>query len=227
MSSLPRKLIAEALGTFMLVFFGCASIVMTAFPGGNWGVLGVALAHGLALGVALTMTMSISNGYLNPAVTLALAAMRRIAPVTAVACIVAQLAGAVLGAYVLTVLVPGNTGSAVMYGTPAVNGTLSLAAAVGVEALLTFVLTSVIYGTSIAHDKPPAAGFAIGLTLVFALMAGGALTGAALNPARAFGPALVSGHWVAHVVWWIGPIVGALLAAALWEFVLLEKKTAA
>jgi MIP family channel proteins len=224
MSSLPRKLVAEALGTFMLVFFGCASIVMTAFPGGNWGVLGVALAHGLALSVAVTATMAISGGHLNPAITIGLAAMRRVTPVTALAYVAAQLVGAVLGAFVLQSLVPGNTGSAVMYGTPAVNGTLSLAAAVGVEALLTFILMSAVYGTCIAHEKPPVAGFGIGLTLVFAIMAGGALTGAALNPARAFGPALVSGHWVAHIVWWIGPIVGALAAAALWEFVLLEKK---
>jgi MIP family channel proteins len=225
MSSLPRKLVAEALGTFMLVFFGCASIVMTAFPGGNWGVLGVALAHGLVLSVAVTATMAISGGHLNPAVTLGLAAMRRVTPVTAVAYIAAQLVGAVLGAAVLKALVPGSTGSAVMYGAPAVNGTLSLATAVGVEALLTFVLMSAYYGTVIAHDKPPVAGFGIGLTWVFALMAGGALTGAALNPARAFGPAVVSGHWVAHIVWWIGPIVGALAAAVVWEFVLLEKKS--
>jgi aquaporin Z len=226
MSSLPRKLVAEALGTFMLIFFGCASVVMTAYPGGNWGVLGVAIAHGLALGTAITLTMTISGGHLNPAVTIGLAAMRRVAPATALAYIAAQLAGAVLGAATLKALAPGTTGGAVMYGTPAVSGTLSLGAAVGVEALLTFFLMSAVYGSVIAHEKPPVAGYGIGITLLFSIMAGGALTGGALNPARAFGPAVVSGHWVAHVVYWIGPIVGALAAAALWEFVLLEKKQA-
>jgi aquaporin Z len=226
MPSLVRKLVAEALGTYMLVFFGCASVVMTAFPGGNWGVLGVAIAHGLVLGTALTLTMTISGGYLNPAVTLGLAAMRRIAPAMALAYIVAQLAGAVLGAATLKAIVPGSTGGAVMYGTPAVSGTLSLAAAVGVEALLTFFLMSAVYGSVIAYEKPPVAGYGIGITLLVAIMGGGALTGGALNPARAFGPAVISGHWVAHVVYWIGPIAGALAAAALWEFVLLEKKKA-
>jgi aquaporin Z len=224
MPSLVRKLVAEALGTYMLIFFGCASVVMTAYPGGNWGVLGVSIAHGLALGTAITLTMAISGGHLNPAVTIAFAAMRRVAPATALAYVVAQLAGAVLGAATLKALVPGSTGSAVMYGTPAVSGTLSLATAVGVEALLTFFLMSAVYGSIVAHEKPPVAGYAVGITLLFAIMAGGAFTGGALNPARAFGPALISGHWVAHVVYWIGPITGALAAAALWEFLLLEKK---
>jgi len=104
MSSLPRKLVAEALGTFMLVFFGCASIVMTAFPGGNWGVLGVALAHGLVLSVAVTATMAISGGHLNPAVTLGLAAMRRVTPVTAVY-VSATPAGAAFVTVIVTVVV--------------------------------------------------------------------------------------------------------------------------
>lgn len=219
-------MVAEALGTFMLVFFGCASVVMTAYPGGNWGVLGIALAHGIVLSVAVTATMAISGGHVNPAITIGLAAMRRVAPVTAVAYIVAQLAGAVLAGVVLKSLVPSSVGGAVMYGTPTMGGALSLGTGIGIEALLTFFLMSAVYGTCIAHEKPPVAGFGIGLTLVFAIMAGGAFTGAALNPARAFGPAVVSGHWVAHVVYWVGPIVGALAAAALWEFVLLEKRGA-
>ena len=106
MSSLPRKLVAEALGTFMLVFFGCASVVMTAYPGGNWGVLGIALAHGVVFGVAITATMNISGGHLNPAITIGLAAMRRVAPVTAAAYVAAQLVGAVLAGFVLKSLVP-------------------------------------------------------------------------------------------------------------------------
>jgi MIP family channel proteins len=222
--SLLRRLVAEALGTFMFVFFGCASVVMTAYPGGNWGVLGIAIAHGAVLSVAITATMMISGGHLNPAVTLGLAAMRRIAPVAAVGYVAAQLAGAVLAGFALKTLVPGSVGGAVMYGTPAVSGTLSIGAAIGIEALLTFFLMSAVYGTCIAWEKPPVAGFGVGLTYVFAVMTGGAFTGAALNPARAFGPAVASGHWVAHVVYWVGPIVGALVAAALWEFVLLEKK---
>jgi MIP family channel proteins len=217
-------MVAEALGTFMLVFFGCGSVVMTAYPGGNWGVLGISIAFGIVLSVAITATMPISGGHLNPAVTIALAAMRRVAPVTAAAYVAAQLLGAVLAGLALKGLVPASIGGAVMYGTPTVSGTLSIGTAIGIEALLTFFLMSAVYGTVVNYEKPPVAGFGIGLTLVFAIMIGGAFTGGALNPARAFGPAVASGHWVAHVVYWIGPIVGALAAAALWEFVLLEKK---
>ena len=225
--SLLRKLVAEALGTFMLVFFGAASVVMTVYPGGNWGVLGIALAHGVVLSVAVTATMRISGGHLNPAITIGLAAMRRTAPVTAVAYVAAQLVGAVLAGLALKAMVPGSVGSAVMYGTPAVSGTLSLGVAIAIEALLTFFLMSAYYGTWFAWDAPPVGGFGIGLTLVFALMAGGGLTGAALNPARAFGPAVAAGHWVAHIVYWVGPILGALAAAALWEYVLVERKQTA
>jgi aquaporin Z len=222
--SLTRKLVAELVGTFMFVFAGCASVVMTAYPGGNWGVLGVALAHGVALSVAVSATMMISGGHLNPAVSIAAAVVRRIPPVTALAYVVAQLVGATLAGLLLKSLVPGAAGSAVMYGTPALGGSISMVAAVGVEALLTFFLVTAIYGTAINWPTPPVAGFGIGLTLVFAIMAGAPLTGAALNPARAFGPAVAAGQWGAHVVYWVGPILGAVAAALLWEFLLLEKK---
>ena len=85
---------------------------------------------------------------------------------------------------------------------------------------------SAVFGTAVSPDAPRVAGFGIGLVLLFDILVGGPLTGAAMNPARAFGPALVSGQWLGHVVYWVGPIAGAILAALLWQYVLLPKTPA-
>jgi MIP family channel proteins len=218
---LYRRLAAEAFGTFALVFFGCASVVMSAYPGSDWGVFGIAVAHAVVLSVAISATMAVSGGHLNPAVTIALAAMRRVPPARAAAYVAVQLAASVAAALALKALVP--TGGSVMFGTPGLSGTLTITHGIAIEALLTFFLMSAVYGTCIVPGAPRIAGFGIGLTLLFAIMAGGSLTGGALNPARAFGPAVASGQWTAHIVWWVGPIAGALLAAALWEYVIMPK----
>ncbi|MGI8819080.1 MAG: aquaporin, partial [Gemmatimonadales bacterium] len=95
--------------------------------------------------------------------------------------------------------------------------------AIGIEVVLTFFLVSAVFGTAVSPDAPRIAGFGIGLVLLFDILVGGPLTGAAMNPARAFGPALVSGQWLGQGVYWIGPIVGAILAALVWQYVLLPK----
>jgi aquaporin Z len=100
---------------------------------------------------------------------------------------------------------------------------VSLGQAIGIELVLTFFLMSAVFGTAVSPDAPRVAGFGIGLVLLFDILVGGPLTGAAMNPARAFGPAVISGEWVGQLVYWIGPIAGALLAAVLWEFLLLPK----
>ena len=89
--------------------------------------------------------------------------------------------------------------------------------------MLTFFLVSAVFGTCVNADAPKVGGFGVGLVLVFDILVGGPLTGAAMNPARAFGPALVAGQWVAHVVYWVGPILGGIVAALLWEHVLLPQ----
>ncbi len=104
-----------------------------------------------------------------------------------------------------------------------IASSVSLGQAIGIELVLTFFLMSAVFGTAVSPDAPRVAGFGIGLVLLFDILVGGPLTGAAMNPARAFGPAVVSGEWVGQLVYWIGPIAGALLAAVLWEFLLLPK----
>ena len=222
MSSLLRRSLAEAVGTFGLVFIGCASVASRYFGEANYGLLGIAMAHAIVLSVMITATMSISGGHLNPAVTIGLLVARRATGRTAAAYIAAQLLGAVFGALLLRFLWPVNLTRAISLGTPTIAGNIVVSQAIGIEAVLTFFLVSAVFGTCVNPNAPKVGGFGVGLVLLFDIMVGGNLTGAAMNPARAFGPALVSGQWVGHAVYWVGPLLGGIIAALLWEHVLLK-----
>lgn len=222
MPSLVQRLAAEAVGTFGFVFIGAAVVVTNAFPGAGYGLLGVALAHALALAVMVTAMMRISGGHLNPAVTAGLLAGRRIGARDAALYVAAQLVGAVAAGFLVKALLPTGAASVVGYGTPVINGQITLGKAIAIEAVLTFMLVSAVYGTAVARSAPAVGGFGIGLTLLFTILVGGPLTGAALNPARAFGPALAANSWTGHAAWWIGPILGGLVAGLLWDRVLLK-----
>jgi MIP family channel proteins len=221
MVPLARRLAAEAFGTFVLVFVGASAIVASKFPGGT-DLLGIALAHGLALAVGVTATMRISGGHLNPAVTAGLLVGRRIAPRDAAAYLVAQVAGAVLAALLVKVIYPSGVASVVNYGAPSIFGQFTLVQAIWLEAALTFLLVSAVYGTAVASTAPSVGGFGIGLMLAACILVGGPLTGAALNPARAFGPALIASAWTGHAAYWIGPLLGGVVAGVLWDRVLLK-----
>lgn len=224
MPSLARRLAAEALGTFGLVFVGAAVVVVNGgFPNSGIGLLGIALAHAVVLSVMITATMTISGGHLNPAVTVGLLATRRIDPASAVAYILTQLAAACAAAFLVKMLLPAAAVRNAMLGVPVIASSVTLQQAIGIELVLTFFLMSAVFGTAVSPDSPRVGGFGIGLVLLFDILVGGPLTGAAMNPARAFGPAAVAGEWVGHLVYWIGPIAGALLAAFLWEYLLLPR----
>ena len=225
MPSLARRLVAEALGTFALVFVGAAVVVVNGgFPNSGIGLLGIALAHAVVLSVMITATMTISGGHLNPAVTIALLAARRIAPAAAAAYIVTQLVAACLAAGLVKLLLPAEAVRSALLGAPVIANSISFNQAIGLEAILTFFLVTAVFGTAVSLDAPRVGGFGIGLVLLFDILVGGPLTGAAMNPARAFGPAVVGGEWVGHLVYWIGPILGGLLAALLWEYFLLPTR---
>jgi MIP family channel proteins len=221
MPVLARRATAEIFGTFTLVFFGCGAVVMDSFPGARFGLMGIALVHAVALSVAVSATMGISGGHLNPAVTVGLLAARRISPSDAGVYVVSQLAGALFGVAVAKWLMPSSVGDIVAWGTPALNPAVTLTRGIATEALLTFFLMSAVMGTAVARNAPKVGGFGIGLTLLFAILVGGPLTGAALNPARAFAPALLSGNMTAQVVYWVGPMLGAVIAAIVWDRILL------
>lgn len=224
MPSLARRAVAEVYGTFALVFFGCAAVVVDSFPGARFGLIGIALVHAVVLSVAVTSTMAISGGHLNPAISIGLWTTRRISAQDTFVYVMAQLAGALLASLAVKSLFPAGVAKFVLWGTPTISSTISFTTAILFEALLTFFLMSAVMGTAVSKSAPKVGGFGIGLTLVFAMMIGGPFTGAALNPARAFGPAVISGSLDSLGAYFIGPIFGAIVAALLWEKVLLKEK---
>ncbi|HET8834498.1 MAG TPA: aquaporin [Gemmatimonadales bacterium] len=227
MPSLLRRSIAEAIGTFALIFIGVGSVAAKYYPDANYGVYGIATAHGLVLAVMITATMAISGGHINPAVTVGLLVARRVTTQTAVAYIIAQLIGAVVGALAIKAIFPLGVTRPIALGTPAIASNIQLSQAIALEAILTFFLVSAVFATCVNPEAPKVGGFAVGLVLWAGIIVGGPLTGAALNPARAFGPALVAGQWVAHAVYWVGPLLGGIVAGLLWEHVLLPPRRSA
>jgi MIP family channel proteins len=218
MSQLPRRLLAEFIGTFALVFIGCGSVLAESY--GRYGLVGVALAHALVLSVMITALMNISGGNFNPAVTLGLLVGKKIDGPTAGAYMVTQMIAGIIGALCVKLLFPAGVVAASNLGVPTLAPGLHFGQAIVLETILTFFLVLAVYGTAVAKNAPRVGGFGIGLVLLFDILVGGGLTGAAMNPARAFGPALVSGSWTAQAVWWIGPLLGGALAGLLWTRVL-------
>ncbi len=213
-----RRAVAEFVGTFALVFVGILAVAL-ADDGG--GLVGVALAHGLVIAVMVSAVGHISGAHFNPAVTAALLVTRRIAPALAAVYLAAQLAAAVLGALLVRVVAGVE---AVEAGTPRLFGGYGWGDAVVLEAVLTFFLVWVVFATAVdpRGTFKSIAGLAIGLTITLDILAGGPLTGAAMNPARALGPELVGGVWDDALVYWIGPLVGAAAAALAYEYLYLR-----
>ena len=223
MPKLVRPLAAEMIGTLLFVFLGAGSVVMNAAMAGGLGALGIALAHGVGMAIIVSATMNISGGHMNPAVTFAIWIAGKIDASTAGAYVVAQFVGAILGALLMSALLPSGTVHATLGGTPQLGPSVTLVQGIWVEAILTFFLVSAVFGTAVSPDAPRIGGFGIGLAILVDALVGGNLTGAMMNPARAFGPAVVAHEMHGQAVYWIGPLLGAAAAAALWRWVLLPK----
>lgn len=217
-----RKLAAEALGAFTLVFIAAGAVIVT----GGANLVAIALAHGLAIALMVSAVGHVSGGLFNPALTIGLWATRRIATISGILYIIAQLVGAVVAALALTALFPDVMRQATSLGTPAISPGIDFVQAVGIEAIVTLFLMTAVFGTMLDPRGPNLGGFGIGLIITMNIFAVGSLTGAAMNPARAFGPALASGVWDDHLVWWIGPIIGAVLAAVVYHYVFADAEHA-
>ena len=218
-----RAPVAEFIGTMLFVLVGAGSAIANQ---GGAAPLSIALANGIGLALAITIMMPISGGHLNPAVSVALWLGKQIDALTLGKYVLAQLLGAIVAALLIKAFFPAGAVRMTSLGTPQVSGSMGLGGAIALEAIFTFFLVSAVYGTCVSPQKERVAGFAIGLVVVVcALGGGGALTGAAMNPARAFGPALVSWDWHAQAVYWIGPLIGAAAAAGLWRYLLLPPST--
>jgi MIP family channel proteins len=215
-----RHFVAEFVGTFALVFVGGGAIMMASQGAGN--LLTVAAAHGLILAIMVTATMRIS-GHFNPAVTLGFLVTRRIQPPYAAMYVVAQLAGAMAAAYAHKGLFPDEIFDAARGGTQSIALAVSGGQAFLIEALATFFLSFVIFGTAVDPQAPKIGGFAIGLTVAADILAFGPLTGASMNPARSFGPAVATQIWEGQLIYWAGPMVGAVVASVLYDQLFLPR----
>jgi len=218
-------LIAEAFGTFLFFFVGAGSVVLGDYLAANGGtgpgLLGVALAHGLVLAVLVSALGAVSGGHFNPAVTLGVWIMGKITPFRAALYVVAQLVGG-LGAGLALKVVFADAWQASNIGTPALGAGITPAVGIGVEAVLTALLVLVVIGTAVDPRAPKIGGLAIGLAVAADILVGGPLTGAAMNPARWFGPAVAAGAYADWYVWWIGPAIGAAVAALVYRSTLAE-----
>ena len=217
-----RHFTAEFIGVFALVFVGSGSIMMARQTNAGTPLILAATAHGLILAVMVSATMRVS-GHLNPAVTIGLLVTRRVEPMMAAIYICAQLLGAVAAAYILKATVPAEMFAASRGGGQSIALDVTTGQAIVLEMIATFFLTFVVFGTAIDQTAPRLGGWAIGLTVAADILAIGPLTGASMNPARSFGPALASGITEGQLVYWAGPIIGSILAAVIYDQLFLRR----
>lgn len=228
MNTVTAGVICEFVGTFALMFVGGGAILHNF--DGNGNIVAIALAHGLVLSVMVSATMHVSGGQFNPAVSLALAVIRRQSWGQALAFAAAQCVGAALAAFILKVTFTPDAVAAGKLGATlaSLSNTDSLPLLLTLEAIATFFLMFTIMGSAVdprgVGGSRAVGGFAIGLCVAACILCFGPLTGASMNPARSFGPALVGGFWAVHWAYWVAPIVGATAAALVWDRVLISRK---
>ena len=215
-------LVMEFLGSFTLMFLGAGAIIHTA--GGN--LVAIALAHGLAIGIMVAAGGHISGGVYNPAVAIGLMAGGKLPLPRGVAYIVAQLLGGTAAAALLKATLPTNLVDAVKLGATLPGPGITATQALVVEIVLTFFLMFVVFGAAV--DKRGAGTIAplmIGITIAIDILMGGGISGASMNPSRSIGPMIVQGVWQDAWVYFVGPIAGALLAALLYTFLMIDNPT--
>jgi len=225
----PRNWFAEAIATYCLVFFGPLSVMLSVVAFGDGlsteAILMISFAHGSAIGLMVYAFGHVSGAHINPAVTIPMIITRKIGIADGIGYIVLQLVGAIAAAFTLKAVLP-ELGAAVNFGTQAPGELINSSAtsAVGLEAIFTFFLVTVIFMTAV-HKKAAAGiqGISIGGMVFLLHIVGVPLTGASMNPARTFGPALASGFWEFHWVYWVGPIIGGIIAGLIMNYVFVKK----
>jgi MIP family channel proteins len=226
MYNLTRKLVAEFIGTFALIFFGAGAVCVDFHlrSTGGIGLLAVALAHGLAIAVMVSALGHISGGHFNPAVTIGFWVTRRLSTLDSLAYWAAQLLGATAAAFLLKAVIPEDIATNVFLGTPELMRDFPRWSGMALEAVTTFFLVLVVFATAVDSRGTfrAIAGFGIGLTITLGILVAGPFTGAALNPARAFGPAVASGHWLNWGIYWVGPLTGGFIAGLLYDSLFLH-----
>ena len=225
-----RASIAEFIAVFCFVFLGAGAVVSSEIFIGDEGtvtagrLVAIALAHGLAIAIMVAATARISGGHVNPAVTFSAVITRKIGATKGGMYIVAQLLGAALAALLLKAVIPDALEGGL--GSHALGAGISAGAGLVTEIVLTFVLVFVIFATAVDSRGPGhLAPFAIGIAVLVIHLMGVPLTGASVNPARTFGPALAAGAWADHWIYWIGPLIGGAIAALVYENVFVKERS--
>ena len=220
--------LAEALGTFLFFFIGIgAGYAVAGIAGPAAGML-VALAHGLALAVMVSAFGAVSGGHFNPAVTFGLWIAGKIGGAKGAGYVVSQLLAAVVAAALAFYIFSERTlpeGGAIepIMAVPALGDGIDILRGIVVEAVITMVLLVAVFGTAVDNRSAKIGGLAIGLAVVVGIMMAGTLTGAAINPARWFGPALYAGDFSNAIVWIVGPLLGAGIVAAVYRLLFLPE----
>ena len=230
MHNILQKLLAEFVGTFTFVFISagaiCADAYLVSTGQAGLGLLGIGVAAGVAFAVMMSALAHISGAHFNPAISIGAWVARRLSTLHAITYCVAQLAGSVTAAYGVKLILPDSpwTPKALASIAPDLGGELGRAHGIALEAVLTFFLVLVVFATSVDRNGAfnKIAGFATGLTITMGTLFAGPFTGAAMNPARSFGPALATAHWQNHGVYWAGPLLGGVVAAFLYDRIFLR-----
>jgi MIP family channel proteins len=224
-----KAAVAEFIGPFTLCVAGIGAIISTQNLSDGGNLVAVALAHGLAIGLMVAALGHISGGHFNPAVTISMLATGEVGVTRAVAYIIAQVLGGIAGAGILTLIFPalgpmGRNNIGVNLGLPGLGPDVTVSGGLIMEAAMTFFLVLVIFGTLVdPRGARIIAPLAIGLIITMDILGGGRLTGAAMNPARALGPAVIQQDFTNWWIYWIGPIVGGLIAAFAYKFIWLPQ----
>lgn len=229
----PRNWFAEGVATFCLVFFGPLSVILAAAAFGTGlsieGIIMISLGHGAAIGLMVYAFGHVSGAHINPAVTIPMIITKKIGVADGIGYIILQIIGAIAAAFSLKAILP-ELGAKVNFGTQGGPSDLlnnSISSGLAIEIILTFFLVVIIFMTAV-HKKAPAGihGISIGGMIFLIHLVGVPLTGASVNPARTFGPALASGFWEFHWIYWVGPIIGGIIAGLIMNYLFVKKAEA-
>jgi glycerol uptake facilitator-like aquaporin len=216
-----RHFAAEFIGTFALVFIGGGAIITSPMLAVQAAVVNIAFAHGLILALMVTATMR-TSGHLNPAVTMGFLVTRRIEPMMAVVYWIAQITGAIVAAYLLKALYPANIVAATRLGGQSISADINMLQAISLEAIATFFLVFVVFGTAVDPRAPKVGGFAIGLTVRAGILGMVADRGSMVRRVRRAGQG--SSHFRGQTAYWIGPLLGGIVAALLYDRLFLRRE---
>lgn len=222
-----RALLAEFIGTFSLIFFGVGAAV-SVFSSGQSGsaIITIALAHGLAIAILGTCTGAISGGHLNPAVSLGLFLAGKITMPTMIGYWIAQIVGGIAASFALVGIIGKTTMDLVSHGVPELKDTMPIGSGIALEAVLTFFLVLAVFMTAVHEGAPKMGAWFIGMAVTMGILAGAPFTGGCMNPARYLGPAVAGGGFGDIMIYIVGPLAGAVLAAIVFS-VLSPKATPA